>query len=326
MMDNIYRHVDKIHLETYLRLITREFRMSYAELTSRSVSNNPSQGRFRYLGTAIINIITRWIMLSIQLTSLLLIGGFERYACIVKTDSYLILHYLYGAYLTINESIENHGFSNYSYKIMWQQVPGITIATLVFVVLSVVRGLTTRQGLSNTPNNISSPSTPVSLANMLDSITEDLAARTSDVTPYRIALHEFGCCVKPFTFRARGNDAFWCLHPECSLRGTWLELKRICRAGWIDESINGLPLICIRTVLWFIIVWSGYIYARTLNNEDDGGSESSPLYRLYNYIHGLTGLERRPSQIPSDTESISLYHYGTMHNESEEELQSVTVL
>jgi hypothetical protein len=120
----------------------------------------------------------------------------------------------------------------------------------------------------------------------------------------------------------------WYLYPVSSLRSAYFEIKRHVSTNLFDVTVNGLPLTVVRITSMIILIVSDYIYARTLCdvNPDEDDESYSFLYRFQNYIHGLTGLERRQSQISLDFVSVSSYQYGTFHDEPDHELQSVVVV
>lgn len=339
MMVYNYQQLPNVPMSLIISLLMRNIRAGLNELIDRSRPFELSLGHILRSLISAITIVTRWTLVFIQVGIILLWSGFESYSNFVKTDIITLSYLNYRTYQPILNSIKQSGFNYQTYEVLFINIPWIIIYSLLMIVLCIARGtnLNTSSGLSeyvditlNTDLDQDTESSPLaSYGDPLPTSNAQInAARTVDDDRFssgsrdRNSLRSLDACV----FFQLGF--IWCLHPTCSLRGTVFEIKRAAVASWFNVTANGIPLAILRTLYSSLILSLDYIIARTRysNIEADNNSlDNYPLYRLYNYIHGLTGLERRQSQIPSDFESIPSYQYGSTFDGSEESLNEVII-
>lgn len=341
-----HRDLIKLPIMRLFSIASREVSLAKHELSTRSRQYESWSNRyFRSLITAISIIVTRWLIRCFQLAVILMMIGIENLSWLIKTDILIMTYKLYNYYQVVYISYLETGFSNKTELLLWQSFPWICCGTIIVISICVVRGIKSMEKSETRHtidplllndmgcDNLTSPpfvSTDTDGRSLSDGIQ---STRTTVEEPIMVSSGRIACstqnvpsgCLMHCIFIQLGF--FWCLHPVSSLRGAYLEVKRHIGTNFSNGTVNGIPMTVMRITLLIFCIVSDYIYARTLAESDEEGDYAgSPLYRFYNYIHGLTGLERRQSQIPSDFESVSSYPYGTINDEHDCDLDSVVVV
>lgn len=327
-----YQDTGKISLSSYITFLSFHIKDGLKELFNGSRPFAFSLGYFYRSLSSALKIVTRWTLVLLQLGTILLISGSDAMTSFLTSDILFLTYKLYRTYQPILISLEQSGMSTRTYQLFVELAPWLFIYTFSILILCVVRGIRANQQerLESTPvapeldmdyDDQSSPTAsfgvPLGASN-----PRVYSARTVEDDRFprdRNCLHvSYGS--QP--------GLFWCLHPTCSLRGAWLEVKRSADAVWSGATPNGIPLALFKSVGWFIVISADYLIARTQIESIDQEDSDAPnffLYRFYNYIHGLTGLERRPSQIPSDFDSVVSYQYGSEFDTQSENLHEVVI-
>jgi len=328
-----YLTVDEMPLECIASALFREIHSGFRYLGTRCLALSPVLSYPLRLAAAIFLTITRWITTGITLSALLLMGGCHSHAYLIKLDVTCLMFLIYRNYKLVRLSLRESGFSNQTQRVMFETIPVCAISALYILIVCVVRGnqfyrscnssITNQNRVTIDMDPESNDSPPLASTSQIGrSATGINTARTSVSTPYRIACSSSEVASRGSVRRITCNiGAVWHLCPESSLRGTWYDLKRLISASCVSLYLNDLSLIVFLVFLWNAIVWSDYIYARTLDNQESICTE------VYNIIMDKLGMLDRTSDIPSGVDNNSFDNNDcTELHELRTELQEVVVV